>query len=365
MRVALVHDYLNQYGGAERVLESFTEIFPSAPIYTLVYDPAKISSGAFSDKKIKTSFLQKIPLAKSHHRIFPLLMPLAIEKFDLSKFDLVLSDSASFAKGIITRPETLHICYCHTPPRYAWDDSHKYIKEFALPSIAKIFVPFFMNYIRLWDREASFRVDKFICNSQFVAKRIKKYYNREAKIIYPPVDTKKFSPGSRISNYFLMVGRLLAYKCFDIAIKAFNKLGVPLKIIGDGPERKRLEKIAEPNIEFLGELCGQELNKCYQNSQALIFPQEEDFGLVPVEAMACGRPVIAYRGGGALESVKEGETGIFFDEQTPEALIRAIKNFRADKFNPQKIRQQALKFDKEIFKKKIKDFIERSYESWC
>ncbi|GAI90557.1 unnamed protein product, partial [marine sediment metagenome] len=192
MKIALVHDYLNQYGGAERILEAFTKIYPDAPIFTLIYNPQKMR-GVFYDKKIHTSFLQKLPLAKSHHRTFPLLMPVAIEKFDLSDYDVVLSDSASFAKGIITKPETLHVCYCHTPPRYAWDDSHKYIKEFGMAKWAKIFVPFFMNYIRLWDREASYRVDKFICNSNFVSQRIKKYYKRQAKVIYPPVDTEKFT----------------------------------------------------------------------------------------------------------------------------------------------------------------------------
>ena len=363
MRIALIHDYLNQYGGAERVLEAFAEIYPSAPIYTLLHNPRQLR-GAFSGKKIQTSFLQKIPLAKSRHRIFPLLMPMAIEKFNLSNYDVVLSDSASFAKGVITKPETLHICYCHTPPRYAWDDSHKYIKEFTMSSLVKFFVPFFMNYIRLWDREASFRVDKFICNSKFVARRIKKYYKRQAEVIYPPVDTKKFTPhflkGERL-EYFLMVGRLLAYKRFGIAIEAFNKLKIPLKIIGNGPERKKLEKIAQKNIEFLGEVSEKELNRYYQNCQALIFPQEEDFGIVALEAMACGRPVIAYRGGGALESIKEEETGIFFDEQTPRDLIKTVKNFQPKKFNPQKIRNHALKFDKEKFKSKIKRFIERNY----
>lgn len=361
MRIALVHDYLNQYGGAERVLEAIVEIFPNAPIYTLIYSPKHIR-GAFSDKKIHTSFLQKIPLAKSHHRAFPLLMPIAIEKFNLSKYDIILSDSASFAKGIVTKPETLHVCYCHTPPRYAWDDSHKYIREFAMFPLAKIFVPIFMNYIRLWDREAAMRVDEFICNSKFVSKRIQKYYKKKAKVIYPPVDTKKFSPSNKRPNdYFLMVGRLLAYKKFDIAIKAFNKLKLPLKIIGEGPERKKLETMANKNIEFLGEKHNRELEKYYQNCKALIFPQEEDFGLVAIESMACGRPVIAYRGGGALESVKEGETGIFFDEQNSESLIDAVKNFKFDKFNLQKIRAHALVFDKELFKKKIKEFIEKKY----
>ncbi len=368
MKVALVHDYLNQFGGAERVLEAFSEVFPNAPIYTLICDPKK-THGVFSHQKIKTSFLQKIPLAKSYHRIFPFLMPIAIEQFDLSGFDVVLSDSASFAKGVITKPETIHICYCHTPPRYAWDDSHKYIEEFSFPKIVKIFIPFFMNYIRLWDREAALRVDKFICNSNFVVKRIKKYYGRKAEVIYPPVDTKMFYPVKSSSanngvSYFLMVGRLLPYKRFDIAVEAFNKLGKPLKIIGDGPGMKKLKKIAKKNIEFLGELSGEKLREYYQNCQALIFPQEEDFGIVALEAMACGRPVIAYRGGGALESIKENETGIFFDQQTPKDLIKAVKSFRTDDFNPQKIRKHALKFDKEKFKKKIKDFVEKTRKEY-
>src|SRR4030043_915899 len=191
MRVALVHDYLNQYGGAERVLEAFCEIWPDSPIFTLIYDRARTGQ-AFDGRRIKTSFLQKIPFVRSHHRPFLMLMPLAIESFDFSKYDLVISDSASFAKGIITRPSTLHICYCHTPTRYAWDDSHKYVKEFSMPSLAKIFVPFFMNYLRLWDREAAYRVDKFICSSNFVSQRIKKYYRQEAEVIYPPVDGEFF-----------------------------------------------------------------------------------------------------------------------------------------------------------------------------
>lgn len=365
MRIALVHDYLNQFGGAERVLEAFCEIFPDAPIYTLIYDPKKMK-GAFSERKIRTSFLQKIPFAKSKHRIFPLLMPVAVEQFDLSDYDIVLSDSASFAKGIITKPETLHICYCHTPLRYAWDDSHKYIEEFGLPKIIKRFIPFFMNYIRIWDKEAALRVDKFICNSNFVAKRIKKYYSRDAEVIYPPVDTKNFllSPAKSWGSYFLMVGRLLAYKRFDIAAKAFNKLGKPLKIIGDGPEEKKLKKISNKNIEFLGEISREKLKNYYQNCLALIFPQEEDFGIVPLEAMACGKPIIAYRGGGALESIQDGETGIFFNEQTVDSLIGAINRFHPEKFDAQTIRAHALKFDKEIFKKNIKKFVEKSYHDY-
>ncbi len=365
MRVALVHDYLNQYGGAEKVLENFSEIFPNAPIYTLIYSKKKMR-GAFSNKEIKTSFLQKIPFAKSKHRIFPLLMPIATEQFDLSEYDLVLSDSASFSKGVITKPKTLHVCYCHTPPRYAWDDSHKYIKEFGMSKLIKKLIPFFMNYIRIWDKEAALRVDKFICNSNFVADRIKKYYRKNAKVIYPPVETDKFSIGNQEENknYFLMVGRLLAYKKFDVAIQAFNKLGLPLKIIGSGPEKKSMQKIANRNIEFLGRVSNEQLPKYYQQCRALIFPQEEDFGIVALEAMSCGKPIIAYKGGGALESVKPEENGIFFNEQTPEALIKAINSFDDKKFNTPQIRDYALKFNKQRFKKQIKEFLDESYENY-
>jgi len=369
MKIALVHDYLNQYGGAEKVLEAFVEIFPDAPIYTLLYDK-KIVNKFFPGKKILVSFLQKLPFIRKHHRFFPPLMPLAVEKLDLSEYDIVLSDSAAFGKGVITKPETLHICYCHTPIRYAWDDSHKYIREFSMPKLAKFFVPIFMNYLRIWDREAAHRVDKFICNSNFVAQRIKKYYKQDPEVIHPPVDTKSFgispakngaSPAKDGVNYFLMVGRLLPYKRFDMAIEAFNKLELPLKIVGSGPEMRKLKKMANWNIKFLGELSGEKLKEYYQNCQALIFPQEEDFGIVALEAMACGRPVIAFRGGGALESILEGKTGVFFNEQSIDSLVGAIKKFDASKFNPQTIYQHALKFDKENFKKKVKDFIEKNH----
>lgn len=358
MRIALVHDYLVQYGGAERVLEAFSELFPHAPIFTLVYDE-KLTRGAFRGRAIHTSYLQKIPFSRAKHRFFPLLMPFAVEQFDLSRFDIVLSDSASFAKGVITKPPTLHISYCHTPPRYAWDDSHKYIEEFGYTTPLRLLVPFFMNYVRIWDGEAATRVDRFITNSEFVRRRIEKYYRRNAEIIYPPVDTSKFEIGEP-QDYFLMVGRLSAYKKFDLGIEVFNELGRPLKIVGAGPERKKLEKMAKKNIEFVGAVSDEDLAKYYKHAKALIFPQEEDFGIVAVEAMASGRPVIAYRGGGALETVQEGETGVFFDEQTLESLAGALRSFDGAKFDPQKIRAHALKFDRKIFKENIKEFIEKA-----
>ncbi len=372
MRIALVHDYLVQYGGAERVLEAFAEIWPEAPVYTLVHDSRRLRRLAGGDflkgRQIRTSFLQKLPLSKSRHRLFSLLMPLAVEQFDFSGFDVVLSDSASFAKGVITRPDTLHICYCHTPLRYAWDDCHRYLEEFGWPGPVRFVAPAFISYLRFWDMAAASRPDEFIVNSSFVRRRVKKYYDREAEVVYPPVETGKFKPVSKSAagDYYLMVGRFLPYKRFDIAIEAFNELGRPLKIVGSGPDEKRLKKMARSNIEFLGWMSPSEptLRDCYQNARAFVFPQEEDFGLSAVEAMAAGRPVIGYRGGGSLEIIEENETGLFFDEQTAGALMEAVLEFEKMKFDSRKISRRAGQFDKEIFKGKIKNFVEKSYEHW-
>ncbi len=358
MKIALVHDYLNQYGGAERVLEVFCEIFPDAPIYTLLYDETA-TGHVFKGKEIHTSFLQKIPFTKNHHRFFPLFMPVAIEQFDLSYFDIVISTSASFAKGVITKPHTKHINYCLTPTRFLWDDSHRYIDEFRYPWPIKKLVPFFVAYLRIWDKEAALRVDRFIAISNFVKARIKKYYNSDSDVIYPPVDAKKYRIGKELDKYFLMVGRMVPYKRFDLAVKVFSAINKPLLIIGDGPERRRLEKMAAPNVKFLGLVSDYKMPDIYSRAQAVIFPQEEDFGIVPLEAMASGRPVIAYKGGGALETVIEGKTGVFFNEQTEIALAQAIGQYYQTDWHPEEIRAHALKFDKEIFKEKIIEAIHR------
>ena len=363
MKIALIHDYLVQYGGAERVLEAFTEIFPKAPIFTMVYDK-KLMNGSFENKKIRSSFLQKIPFVGSHHRVFPLLMPMAIEQFDLSEFDIVLSDSNSYAKGVITNPNTLHVTYCHTPMRYAWDDCHKYLREFKYSKLTKKLVPFAMNYIRLWDKISADRPDQYIANSNFVSMRIKKYYNKDSFVINPPVNMNNFNISEKIEDYYLMTGRALPYKRFDIAIKAFNKLGLPLKIIGKGPETDRLKKIAKSNVEFLGYLSDKQTSSYFSRCKAFIFPPEEDFGITPLEAMACGRPVIAFKGGGALETVLENKTGIFFDKQTALSVEEAVRNFDHKNFDPKEIRDHAMKFDKEIFKEKIREFIESEYRKF-
>lgn len=362
MRIAFVHDYLVQYGGAERVLECLVELFPDAPIYTILYNK-KAMHGVFENKRIYTSYLQNFPLAQKWHRIFPLLMPSAIEQFDFSEYDIVVSDSSSYAKGIITGPETLHICYMHTPMRYAWDDCQKYTRDFYFPQIIKRFIPFVMNYLRIWDKVSADRVDVFIANSSFVARRIKKYYRKEAKVINPPVDTKNFSTANVASKgYYLMVGRLITYKRHDIAIEAFNKLKLPLKIIGRGPEMKRLKKMAGPTIEFLGRVDDKELEKYYAECQAFIFPQEEDFGIVAIEALASGKPLIAYRGGDIPEHMEDGKMGVFFDKQDSGSVIEAVGRFEKLSFNADYIRSKVLKFDREIFKEKMKELIERELE---
>lgn len=361
MKIALVHDYLVQQGGAEKVLQCFCELFPEAPIYTLIYDKEAMGE-SFSDRRIYTSSLQKLPFSKHHHRIFPPLMPSAIEEFDFSQYDVVLSDSSSYAKGIITGPDTLHICYIHTPMRYAWDDCQKYTADFYYPNLIKFFIPFAMNYIRLWDWATSERVDRYIANSNFVARRVKKYYQKDVPVIHPSVDVEKFSQFSETKDYFLMVARLMRYKRHDIVIEAFNKLGLPLKILGGGPEFDNLKSVAKENIEFLGRISDEELIRHYAECKAFIFPQEEDFGITAIEALSAGKPLIAFRGGDIVEHIQDGKEGIFFDEQTPESLIEAIKRFENFKVDSQHNREIALKFDREIFKKKIKDFVEKEFE---
>lgn len=357
MKIALVHDYLVQYGGAERVLQAFTELYPYAPIYTLIHDPEAMH-GVFSDKRIYTSFLQRSRFVRKHHRLFPPLMPPAIEQFDFSQYDVVLSDSSSYAKGVITRPETLHISYIHTPMRYAWDDCQKYTEDFGFPRLVKKLVPFFMNPIRLWDRVSADRVDRIVANSNFVAARIKKYYRKESLVIHPPVEIDRFGIAPVQKDYYLMVGRLIAYKRHDIAIEAFNQLKLPLKIIGRGPELERLKKLAGPTIEFLGRVDEEALPKYYAECRGFVFPQEEDFGIVAIEALASGRPLIAYRGGDIPEHMEDGKMGVFFEEQTSEAVVAAVERFQGMQFNPSYIRSRVERFDKAQFKAKMKDYIE-------
>jgi glycosyltransferase involved in cell wall biosynthesis len=356
MKIALVHDHLTQEGGAEKVLEVLQQTFPTSPTYTLVYN-AKKTGALFGNREIKTSFLQKMPFSRKKIEWYLPLMPAATESHNLDNFNVILSSSSAFAKGIISKPETLHICYCHTPTRYLWSDSHSYLQELNKPKIIKKLLPLFLSKIRQWDSQAASRVDYFIANSREVQKRIKKYYRQDSVVIYPPVETSKFSPKNKVSDYFLTGGRLVSYKKFDLTINAFNRLGIKLKIFGQGPDYKKLRQQARSNIEFLGPITDQEKKEVFESCLAFINPQTEDFGITTVEAMAAGRPVIAYNKGGALETVIDGKTGTFFDEQEWEVLADKIFHFKPENFNPQIIHDHAKQFDTEVFKKKITDFI--------
>lgn len=282
-------------------------------------------------------------------------MPMAFESFDLNAYDVVLSSSSSCAKGVVTNPETMHVCYCHSPMRYGWEFYYEYTKD--MKGIKKKLIKYFMNYMKIWDVSSSNRVDYFIANSENVAKRIWKHYKRESVVIHPPVRCNLFEVGNIDEDYFLVLSRLVEYKRIDLAVKAFNKLGLPLVIIGDGPEREKLEKIAGDNIKFLGRQPDSLIKEYYSKCRAFIFPGEEDFGITPLEAQASGRPVIAFGKGGALETVVEGQTGLFFKNQSVDDLVECIKKFENTKFDKFTIRKHAESFDEKIFKAKIECFI--------
>lgn len=360
MKIALVHDYLNQFGGAERVVDALHGIFPRAPIYTSIADENKLPA-SFRLMDIRTSFMQNLPLVLPLFRFYFFLYPFAFENFDLSEFEVILSSSSAFAKGIRKREGQLHICYCHNPMRFVWRFSD-YVRNEGFPAWVKWILPFLLEPLKRWDFQNSENVDYFIANSLNVARRIKKIYGRESVIINPPVDCGYFSPAGGDGDYFLVVSRLNPYKRIDLVVESFNRTELPLKIVGSGPAEGGLKRQARENIEFLGNVTDQRLRELLSACRALIFPGEEDFGIVPLEAMACGRPVIAYKAGGALETVIEGETGLFFDKQEPASLEAALKRFQFELFNKQRIREHALKFDLKVFDKRIADFVKEKYE---
>lgn len=380
MKVAIVHDWLTGMRGGEKVLEVLCELFPNAHLYTLLHIKGS-TSDIIEKMDIKTSFIQKLPFVTKKYRHYLPLFPTAIEQFDLSKYDLIISSSHCVAKGVVPSPQSLHISYVHTPMRYIWDMYYEYFGKSTTSRITRMIIPFFVNYLRIWDTASNNRVDCFIANSKHVASRIERHYNRSAEVIYPPVDVDRFKISEEEGGYYLIVSSFAPYKRIDLAIEAFNFLSLPLKIIGTGQEGKRLKKMASSNIEFLGWKSDKELIDYYSKCKALIFPGKEDFGIVPIEAMACGRPVIAYGKGGvhetvislkqpsvvdSLQSTKNFATGIFFDEQTPDALIKTITYFKDNlkKFDNKKIRNHALKFDRIVFKEKIRAFIADRYEKF-
>jgi glycosyltransferase involved in cell wall biosynthesis len=306
MKVAIVHDFFCNLGGSDQVAAVLHQLYPDAPVYTLLVSDRNRQEEPLQGMEFKTSFVQRLPLARRRHEIYLPLFPLAIESFDLTGFDLVLSSSHACAKGVIPGPEALHICYCHTPARYAWDLSYLYARR--LPWLLRGCTALVMHHFRVWDVSTASRVDHFVANSRFVARRIERYYRRPSTVIYPPVDTAYFTPGGESGDYYLVVSRLTAYKQIDLAVEAFNRLGKPLWIVGDGPERRRLQAMAGQNVRFLGALPREGVRDAMRGCQALIFPGKEDFGITPVEVQATGRPVMAYGGGGALESVIDGVT---------------------------------------------------------
>ena len=367
IKTVLVHDWLTTLAGAERVLEAIYEIYPS-PIYTLVKNEEILKNSIFGKADIRTSFLQKFPKAKTKYRNYIMFFPLAIEQFDLSEYDIIISSSHAVAKGVLTSSNQLHICYCHTPIRYAWDLYHQYLIDSGLTKGIKSFLAkFILHYIRIWDYTTANRVDYFIANSKYIARRIKKIYGKDSTVIYPPVDVNKFEVYTKKENFYLTASRIVPYKKIDLIVEAFSYMpDKKLVVIGDGPDLEKIKKKAGKNVEILGYQPFEILKDYMQRAKAFIFAAEEDFGIVPVEAQACGTPVIAYGKGGVTETVIDGKTGIFFEEQTVESLIKAIKNFekKEELFNPLEIRKNAEKFSKERFKKEFKEFVNKKIEDF-
>ncbi len=366
MKVAIVHDWLVNYGGAERVVEQFLKLYPEADIFTLVYDKTKMSEH-FPPEKVYTSYLKKIPKATKLYTKMLSFMPKAFESFDLTGYDLVIASSSSCAKGVITSPTTPYIAYIHTPMRYAWDLYFDYYKRSG--KISRFFMKKWIPQIRLWDYVSSQRIDTIAANSAYIAKRIKKFWNRESTVIYPPVDTDRLSPnGKAPENFYVAFSRFVPYKRMDIAIDACGMLNRKLVVIGSGSQEKELKQLAASykncEITFTGRISDEEVKGYLQRCRALIFCAEEDFGIIPVEVQACGRPVIAYAKGGATETVVDGKTGVFFDRQSTEALLSAMKKFEkleaAGTFKTEEIAAHAKTFSAERFRNQIAALIKQT-----
>ncbi len=358
MRVAIVHYWLVGMRGGEKVLEEFCRLYPHADIFTHVYVPER-TSALIKRHRITTTFIARLPFAAKLYKKYLPLMPAALEELDLTGYELVISSESGPAKGVITHPNAVHICYCHSPMRYLWDQYHTYRDNSGL--LTRLFMSVTMPFLRVWDISSAARVDRFVANSRFIARRIAKAYRRDAAVIFPPVDVDAFTiTEAPRRDFYLCAGQLVPYKRVDLAIAACNRLGRHLVIVGTGPETARLRAMAGPTIEFKGWASFADLQDLTRNCRALLFPGEEDFGIVPLEAMAAGRPVIAYGSGGAIDTVLEGETGVFFHEQTVEALQAAIERCESIEggFDPQRIRRHALGFGGDIFRDTFRAFVE-------
>jgi glycosyltransferase involved in cell wall biosynthesis len=364
MKTALVHDWLvSPVGGAENTLREIYSLYPS-PIYTLLSNQKAFENTPFAAAEIKNSFIQKMPFSRTRFRSYLPLFPLAIEQFDLSSYDVIISSSHCVAKGVLTHPEQTHFCYCHTPMRYAWDLCHEYLREANLHrGIKGAFARFFLHYIRGWDVHSSSRVDHFIANSEFVARRIQKVYGREAKVIYPPVDTEFYSLGEKKENYYLTSSRLVPYKKIDLIVEAFSLLpDQKLVVIGNGPEADKIRKKATQNIEFLGYQPNDVVKEHMQKAKAFVFAALEDFGIMPIEAMASGTPVIALKKGGTKETILDEKTGLLFDNQTVIDIQKAVQKFEKcqDQFDPVLICKHAETFSAKRFRTEFKSFVSKS-----
>ncbi len=358
MKIALIHDWLNQIGGAEDVLENLTTMYPGAPLYTSMYWREKMPAH-WKNWDIRTSFLDQLPFIYKKQQVYFPLYPTAFERFDFREFDVVLSNKSGFCHGVITGAETLHICYCLTPTRYVWR-YQQYAEQENLGRTTRAVLNPFLTLMRIWDRSAADRVDHFIAISEEIRQRIAKIYQRDSVIIHPPVETTRFEPSNTTEDYYLFVGRLVPYRRLDILIEAFNRMGKPLYIAGSGRDRERLEALANSNVKFLGFVPDNELPDLFARAKAFMFPGEEDFGIAPIQAMAAGRPVIAYNGGGATETVIAG-TGVLFDEQTPRCIIEAVEGFDPSSVSPAFIRAHAERFDTSVFRQKMLDFVEMKH----
>ena len=378
MKKALIHDWYTVYGGAERCVESFTNIWDDFDHFSLIDDLSDPHRELIlKGKKTKNSFVQKLPFWKKKYRTYLPLFPFAIEQFDLSDYELILSSSSSVAKGVLTTPSQLHIAYVYSPVRYAWDLYHQYLKESKLDSGVKgLIAKYFLFKLRAWDFSTANRPDHYIAISHFVAKRIKKVYNKEALVIYPPVDTDSFTLTTETSDYYITCSRMVPYKKIDLIVEAFSKTNKRLIVIGDGPDFRKIKKLASSNVELKGYVEKEEMLDIIKRAKAFIFAAEEDFGIAPIEAQACGVPVIAYGKGGALETIigvssdenfdDKSVTGIFFKEQTSSSLLEAVNYFEKNKasFDRKIIRKNAERFSKDRFEKEFKETIETLYINW-
>ena len=364
-KIAIVHEWLSSHAGSEKVVEQILNIYPHADLYSLVDFLPPNQRGFIHNKPVQTSFIQTLPFAKKGFRNYLPLMPLAIEQFDLSAYDLIISSHHAVAKGVITRPDQLHISYVHTPLRYGWELQHQYLSQANLSKgIKSLIARLTLHYLRLWDIASINRVDSYLANSQYVAKRIEKTYRRHADVIYPPVDTQRFIAGTMRENFYLTVSRFVPYKRVDLTIDAFNRLGLPLIVIGDGNNRALLQKAARKNVRFLGKQPDSVVEDYMQRCRGFIFPPEEDFGITPVEAQAAGAPVIAYQKGGQAETVLDGKTGLLFAQQTAESLIESVKQLEATfvELEPCVLRPHAEQFSAETFRRRFKQFVT---ETWA